>query len=143
MPTKSCMLRRLRDAKPNMQYQSLMRSFQSQAPFTLPAHTFLPLPQTTYALTTSFIPVLQSLAATNNAVPAVVKAAPKIHIPVKLFSFPRMAPAMGVPANTPKLIHAKPIPIRVPIKARFCVRETKMEGGRDTNVPEKKPSARI
>ena len=96
-----------------------------------------------YALTTNFIPVLQSLAATNNAVPAVVNAAPKIQIPVKLFSFPRMAPAMGVPAKTPKLMHAKPMPIRVPIKARFCVRETKMEGGRDTNVPEKKPSERI
>ena len=104
------------------------------------ATTSHPSPYPTYALTTNFIPVLQNLAATNNAVPAVVSAAPKIQMPVKLFSLPRMAPAMGVPAKTPKLMHANPMPMRVPIRARFCVRETKMEGGRDTNVPEKKPS---
>jgi len=96
----------------------------------------------THALTTSFIPVLQNLAETNNAVPAVVNAAPKIQIPVKLFSLPKMAPAMGVPASTPKLMHANPMPILVPIRARFCVSETKMDGGSDTNVPEKKPSRR-
>ena len=104
------------------------------------SHHAQPLHPPNYALTTNFIPVLQNLAATNNAVPAVVSAAPKIQIPVKLFSLPRIAPAMGVPASTPKLMHAKPIPIRVPIRARFCVRETKMEGGRETKVPEKKPS---
>jgi len=96
----------------------------------------------THAFTITFHPVTAILAPTNNKLPTVTHAAAKIHVASKCkfpTLAPRIAPAIGVPANTPKLMHANPIPIRVPIRARFFVKLTKMLGGNDTNVPLKKP----
>lgn len=55
---------------------------------------------------------------------------------------PRIAPAIGVPANAPRDMTEKPIPIRVPIMAWFFVRLTKTVGGNETKVPEKNPKTR-
>lgn len=66
----------------------------------------------------------------------------KHHVDVKCLLL-RIAPAIGVPARAPQEAMANPIPMRVPIKARFSIlRKTKTVGGKETNVPEKNPKKR-